>query len=296
MKSTVRALHSPPYDEYEKIEISFQTKHRDGMEACSLCIDEEHSSCTCGVIWGNVQFILKDERKNHLRNIRVECMAEYEAKGVEGMGKGGGITRTLWRRVQQNPVGFEDLPGGLYDIPFEFHIPKNAPSSFKISNNKYGQHRVRYYLTASFLQNENDDNRENFGIKSPFAYNPHTSISSCDAFAFSTSKEFVSKLFSKRRFVVAASMQTPAVYIKKDPIRLRFDTKNMKSKRIESISSTLMQVVHISEDGKDLHSQRIRIGKPVSSQHLSNLCRQITLHRHGNRSFLDLQPVLYKYR
>eukprot|EP01135_Chromosphaera_perkinsii_P000484 Nk52_evm38s96 gene=Nk52_evmTU38s96 len=128
------------------------------------------------LVTGYVRVVLKDDVPNALDNIMVTCTAEMT----------GNEDDILWKECQQNSASFEDLPGGEYDIPFEFIVPYDCPASFgfKVPNFKGGpsssiflSRQILYFVTATIIQRKRvstsvgvEDKKTCFNFRAPFKH------------------------------------------------------------------------------------------------------------------------------
>eukprot|EP00126_Sphaerothecum_destruens_P000247 Sdes_comp10292_c0_seq1m1926 len=100
-------------------------------------------------ISGFVTIAISENHQNCVQDVVIECNCTFECENLEK--PNSSVKEVIWHSAQRNATTFDDegLPGGLYEVPFYFRLPKSAPPSFESSffSGTHKQERIHFKYT-----------------------------------------------------------------------------------------------------------------------------------------------------
>eukprot|EP01135_Chromosphaera_perkinsii_P002428 Nk52_evm34s223 gene=Nk52_evmTU34s223 len=256
MSDNVCSMDVLPYPEFKELsvhltEVIVGTGSRHDIEGC---VDE---SCTqCGdqkkygssEVSGYVVLVMNEGMRNAVKNIVIECAADFVVTPKLAVGNTSETVHPLWSEKQQNACDFSDLPGGTYDIPFSFTLPQNLPQSLELNSRHVSKGcmfkgTVEYNIKVTVINRSDDEDfkRLCFQHFAPFTrvfnkLNEYCTPPSVEGLPFNETFNF-----TKNKVKSMVSFPNGDFAINKGSLNLSLKLENQSSKVVKGVSTSLHQ-------------------------------------------------------
>ena len=217
---------------------------------CSYCSDKNEYGSS--VVSGFVKLGVKEGLRNCVKNIVIECCAEFRVVPRLGLSNTNATIHPLWSQKQQNACDFTELPGGEYEIPFSFSLPHSLPQTLELNSRHikkgcFFAGKVEYFIKATVINSSDDPDFKRLCFQQ---LAPFTRISK-NITRYSTlegeSPRNKEHTITKNKVKATVSFLKPTLS-NRSAAKLILKVENGSSRSVKGISASLYQKIHSSSN------------------------------------------------
>eukprot|EP01135_Chromosphaera_perkinsii_P011773 Nk52_evm19s2496 gene=Nk52_evmTU19s2496 len=205
---------------------------------------------------GVVKIIIADNVENCVQDVIVECNIVAQIVNIRDKDSiiETGKKHTIWQAIQRNGAAFESggIPGGKYDIPFLFRLPKGCPPSFEYQardfEGKLMYFKIQYNITAIIL-NALDSGLERKWLRKIAKFDRYVSIKPTDGVFPSALERKVFMLGRTKPLLCKITLEKDTFEMSEN-IRMVLDIDNQSRRGVKGFEISLMQNLEMESPDK----------------------------------------------